>query len=248
MSNEVLKSRKVWIDGYQFNNQLNKVEMDHGADEKEDTTLDKTTHTFAPNTMKSTGFAMEGFVDFSAGSGLLSIDKKLFDEISLDDLPIMVSTQTGLAGTLAYLLKATLGSYKPGGQVGELLKFSASAAAQGDLVRATIIVNLADILSTSSSSGQQIGAIDASAGERARCALFVTKAGGTNPTLDVVIESDDNADFTSATTRFTFSQKPAIGSEYLELATTVTDDYWRVTYTLGGTNPDFDFAVALGIH
>jgi hypothetical protein len=246
MATEVLKSRKVWIDGYQFNNQLDKVEMDHGADEKDDTTLDKTTRTFAPNTLKSTGVAMEGFVDFSAGVD--SIDKKLFDQISLDGLPIAVSTQTGLAGTLAYLLKATLGSYVPGASVGDLLKFSASAAAQGELVRATIIVNLSDVTSTSSSSGQQIGAIDASAGEVGRCALFVTKADGTTPTLDVVIESDDNGSFTSATTRFTFTQKTAIGSEYLDLATSVTDDYWRITYTLGGTSPDFDFAVMMGIH
>lgn len=243
MAHEVLSGRPIWIDGYQFNNQLNQAAIDYGADALDVTSLSDTTHIMRSG-LKSAGFALDGFFDVSAGSD--SIDKKLFDQISLANLPVMIAAQAGTAGQIAYFMNTTLGEYNPQGAVGEVYKFSARGLAQGDLVRGTIIANLSDITSSSSSSVHQIGA--ATAAQTIFAALFVTKADGTTPTLDVVIESDDNGSFTSATSRFTFSQATAIGGQYLTLAGAVTDDYWRVDYTLGGTSPDFDFAVALGIH
>jgi hypothetical protein len=244
MAHEVLSGRPIWIDGYQFDSQLNQAAIDYGADALDVTSLADTTHIMRAG-LKSAGFAVDGFFDVSAGAD--SIDKKLFDQISLANLPVMIAAQAGTAGQIGYFMNTTLGEYNPQGAIGEVYKISARGLAQGDLVRGTIIANLSDITSSAASSGQQIGA--ATAAQTIFAVLFVTKADGdVSPTLDVVIESDDNGSFTSATTRFSFAEKGAIGSEYLTLAGAVTDDYWRIDYTLGGTNPDFDFAVALGIH
>ena len=77
--------------------------------------------------------------------------------------------------------------------------------------------------------------------------LHITAASGTTPTLVVKVQSDDNAGFTSATDRITFTSANSIGGQWSSVAGAVTDDYWRVTWTVGGTSPSFTFVVALGI-
>jgi hypothetical protein len=79
--------------------------------------------------------------------------------------------------------------------------------------------------------------------------LHVLAVSGTNPTLDVVIQSDDAEGFASGTTRGTFTQKTAVGSQFLTpVAGPVTDTHWRCTWTIGGTNtPSFTIALVVGI-
>jgi hypothetical protein len=67
-------------------------------------------------------------------------------------------------------------------------------------------------------------------------------AGGTTPTMAVLIQTDDNASFSSATTLFT---GPTIAAAGLALSTqlvyqipaTGMERYLRLAYTLGGTSP-----------
>ena len=59
------------------------------------------------------------------------------------------------------------------------------------------------------------------------------------------MQSDDNSGFTSATNRITFTQATGVTSELLSVAGAITDDYWRLSYTIVGGS--FTFAVALGI-
>jgi hypothetical protein len=65
----------------------------------------------------------------------------------------------------------------------------------------------------------------------------------------VLVQSDDNASFTSATTRISFTAETDATAHYQwgSVAGAITDDYWRITYTVSGTGPSFNFAVAAGI-
>ena len=87
------------------------------------------------------------------------------------------------------------------------------------------------------------------AGEALYAALHVTAVTGTNPTLDVVIESSATGSFSGEeTTRITFTQADGITSEWSSVAGAVTDTHWRVTWAIGGTDtPTFTFAVIAGI-
>jgi len=79
-------------------------------------------------------------------------------------------------------------------------------------------------------------------------AMHVTAFVGAAPTLDVIVESDDNSGFTTAVTRGTFAQATAATSEWLTpVAGAITDDWWRIGYTLGGTITSATFAVFIGI-
>ncbi len=70
---------------------------------------------------------------------------------------------------------------------------------------------------------------------------------GGSPTLDVTIESAALVGFGSPTTRMTFSQMTARGAQFASVAGAITDPYWRVKWTLGGSTPGFALVVAIGI-
>lgn len=105
--------------------------------------------------------------------------------------------------------------------------------------------NSAAVTASAAGTGAQLGALSAT--QEMHAALHVFNADGTSPTLDADIESDDNSGFSSAVVRGSFAQKTDIGSEYLTIAGAITDDWWRINFTLGGTSPSFGFAVSLGI-
>ena len=115
-----------------------------------------------------------------------------------------------------------------------------SGGAAGGLTRGIIEFN-SSATSSSTTTGSQLGAV--SAAQRIVANLHVTTAVGS--ALDVIVQSDDNSGFTSPTNRITFSQATGITSQHLSLAGAVTDDYWRLSYTIAGGS--FTFAVALGI-
>ena len=76
--------------------------------------------------------------------------------------------------------------------------------------------------------------------------LQILSAGGT--TFNAVIQSDDNAGFSSALTRASFSEvTTGSGSQYiLPVAGPFTDDYWRVSYTIVGSGP-YKVHIVMGI-
>lgn len=76
-------------------------------------------------------------------------------------------------------------------------------------------------------------------------------AGGTNPTLDVDIEVDDNSGFSSATV-VASAQQVAGGSAgdrvtlfYLPEGT--DERYLRLNYTVGGTSPDYTITAGIAL-
>lgn len=177
-----------------------------------------------------------------------SVDEVLWGNFGTADVVRSLVTAAD-DGSFAYLMKGVALTYTPRkGNVGELAMGDiSSTVAQGPLVRGQLL-HPSNVSRTSSSTGteRQMGAVGAT--QRLYAALHVISASGTSPTLDVKIQSDDNSGFTSATDRITFTQATAKTSELSSVAGAITDDYWRVSYTIGGSDtPTFAFAVTAGI-
>ncbi len=98
---------------------------------------------------------------------------------------------------------------------------------------------------TGNETGYQLGAVSST--QRIYAGMHVLAASGTAPTLDAVIQSDDNAGFSSAATQLTFTQATGTTSEFISAAGPYTDDYWRASLTLGGTSPSFTIILGFGI-
>ena len=116
----------------------------------------------------------------------------------------------------------------------------------GPIIRGTLMHSGA-VARTASGTGtaRQLGAVSSS--QKVYAALHVLSASGTTPSLTVKVQSDNAVGFPSATDVITFSAATAVGSQWGSTAGALTDDWWRVSYTISGTSPSFLFAVTIGI-
>lgn len=187
-------------------------------------------------------------LDFMQDVATLGVDDTLWPTLGVAGTVKSICTNSA-DGSVAYLLQSIPLSYTPvSGAVGELAMGNISGSSStGPVVRGQLLhPSNASRTATSTGTGQQLGAVSAT--QRMYAALHVISASGTLPTLAVVLQSDDNAGFTTPTSRITFSTATGRTSQMSSVAGAITDTYWRVSYTVGGTgSPTFAFAVTAGV-
>lgn len=233
MATFVIKDRPTWLGAVAIGDIAHTIAIDYGCEAQDDTVLTDTTRSNAGG-LETFGFSMDAYADFTVK------DSQLFSGVG-GSSPLTLSSQSGADDEVAFLINTTQLVHSPfGGSVGDMAGTNISGAAADRLVRGIIEFNN----STSSSgttTGSQLGAV--ASGSSIYANLHVTAAAGSS--LDVIVQSDDNSGFSSATNRITFTQATGITSEHLSLGGSITDDYWRISYTIAGGS--FTFAVALGI-
>ena len=132
------------------------------------------------------------------------------------------------------------------GTVGEIAPFSISKSQSSDIVVQGKVEIDGDLTASGNSTGVQLGAVGAT--EKCYVAIHCYAVSGTStPTVTFKLQSDDNASFTSPTDRITFTDITAIGSDFQSVAGAITDDYWRLNYTISGTSPSFSIHATIGI-
>lgn len=242
MAELVYKDCKLYIDKYDLSGFHNTLNLNYTADIRDKTAFGDSTRSKLAG-LKMIDATHSGWWESDGSS---APDDVLFSNVSLANKTMTVCPTDGAAGSLAYFLQSTQGEYSPGGNIGDLMAFNFAASGEGDLIRG-VILDTGSKSSSGNSSGIQQGAVLAT--QYVYAAMHVISVSGTNPTLDVKVQSDDNAGFTSATDRITFTQATATTSEWsTPKAGPITDDYWRINYTIGGTDtPTFNFIVVIGI-
>jgi hypothetical protein len=151
-------------------------------------------------------------------------------------------------GNLMYLTQMLRTKSTIWGNVGEVAGWTADAKGSWPLVRGQS-GHPSGVPRTATGSGTalQLGAV--AAGQRLYANAHVLSVAGTaTPTITLTVQSDNAVGFPSSTTQLTFAAKTAIGGESLRTnGTAITDDWWRVGWTITGTSPSFLFLVSLGI-
>jgi hypothetical protein len=189
---------------------------------------------------------MELMADFADGMN----DERIWGYLGANDTAHSVVTNSA-DGSVAYLFKGIPLSYKIiDGAPGDLAMASISGrSASSPVVRGRLLhPGSASRTASSVGTGRQLGDVDAT--QRVYAALHVITVSGTSPTLDVIVQSDDNSGFTTPTSRITFSQATAAANrqQFSSVAGAIADTHWRVSYTIGGSDtPTFAFAVTVGI-
>lgn len=232
---------KLYVDGYDFSGDMNALGLDYGCDVKDSTTYGQDTR-IGKGGLKTVSLAEAGLWQGSATK-----DKIWFDNIGVAGKPVSVMPTTGAIGERAFFFNSLNSQYTPDMPLGEVMKFTVTAQTTSDLVQGNVLFPLTTSASSSTSTAQEFGAVSAT--QSLYAALHVMTVSGTNPTLDVLVQSDTAVGFPSAATKLTFVQKVAIGSEFQAVGpAAITDTWWRISYTIGGTNtPTFQFAVVMGI-
>lgn len=234
----VFATAALWFGGYDLSTKLNAAAVEDAVEPQDDTTIADDTRSEAAG-LRVVRFEGEGLFD-SDNDGFLNT------ALTTVDVPLSFAIEGTTIGDAAKSMLAHQGSYQMGGPVGQLLKYQLSANGRGISLVHGYVMHVAEETASDDETGVQIGALSSS--QTMHCALHVTAVSGTSPTLDVVVQSDDNAGFTSAVQRGAFTQASATGYEWLQIVGPQTDDYWRVSWTIGGSDtPTFTFKLVMGI-
>lgn len=187
---------------------------------------------------------VSGFFSAEATTG--NPDTKMFTQLGLSNALLTMATGAGAFGETAYFFRPVLTQYTPlEGKVGDVAAFKLHGEGTGELIKGSILIPKTALVLTGAGAGLELGAL--SAAETIYCGLHIFEVSGTLPTLDLLLESDVDDNWSSATTQITFAEKSAVGFDWQTKAGAVADTYWRLSYTIGGTLPSFTIAVVAGI-
>ncbi len=237
MAEQILQNVYFYMGGYQMSQYMNQVEI-KASNEILDGTRFLDSYMTRVMGMGDVEFSGGGFWD-PTQDGILE------GNISTENIPVTVCPETADAGDSAYIFKCLQSEYQPiGGSIGELMPFSFAGFGQGEkLVKGNVLYN-GTAAATATSTGQTLGAVSST--QKLYAALHVITASESD-TLDVIIQSD-TVGFPSPTSRITFTQATGVTAEYATpVAGAITDTYWRISYTIAGTDPSFSFIVSMAI-
>lgn len=183
--------------------------------------------------------AGEGYNDFVDDA----LDERMFGKIALADVLLTIAPLGATVTQVAYFGNSVQGEYSPAGDdVGDILAFrwSASGSGANGMVRGSVTLN-AQPSSTGNGTAYQLGAVSAT--QRVYLGLhFITCTAA----ITVTLESDALEGFGSATTQISAASQSAPGHQFLSAAGAITDDWWRIAYTIGGGG-SFDIIALVGI-
>lgn len=242
MAKQILQDCKLWFGGYDLSGDMGTLKLNADIDVKSYAPFGAGGFRKKLPGLQNVTAEHEGFWE----AGLGKVDEVLFNKIASLDEVMTIAPQTGAEGEKAYILKSLLASYVPKGQVGELFAFTVSAEGNSGLVQGTIMLNVANLTASGNGTARNLGAV--AANQKLYAALHVLAVSGATPSLTVKIQSDDASGFLSPIDRIIFAQATAIGAQYATpVAGPITDNWWRVAYTIGGTTPSFTAVVVVGI-
>lgn len=243
MAELVAQDCKLYVGEYDFSSSANSLSMSYNVEVQDATAFGDTTRTKAPGLLNMNA-NIEGFFEADVDK----VDDILYTSVGVINTIFTMCPTDGSEGETAYSVNGITGTYNPiSGTVGEMLKFTAAFdGSGGELVQGTVLAN-ETVTTTDTGTSFQIGTV--ATGEKIYGIIHVTALSGTDtPTITVIIESDDDTGFASGVTRLSFTAATAITSEFLvPVDGPFTDDWWRASWTVSGTNPSMKIVVSFGI-
>lgn len=245
---------KIYVGGYDLSGYSNEINLSITPDLLDGTTFGTGTKKNVPGLLSVKG-VVKGFMDHAdfPGPGVdagTSLNSLTFAKIGETSSVFSTAPVGNAEGETAYGMPSVSGSVPPlSGAVGALMPWELDINNTGiKMFRAQVAA-----LGVKTATGQTTAAIQIVGGvPNAQRKLFanlhVVTADGTTPTLDVVVESDDNSGFTTPTTRLTFTQvTDAVAAEHKSVAGPIADEYYRMKWTISGAGAEYTVFGILGI-
>lgn len=244
MATHAALSRTTYVDGYDMTADSNQTTLSIVKDPLDSTTfsIGRTSRSRKAG-LEDVQSSVNGYADYASSA----VDPQVFANFATRH--VVTQTPAGVEAERAYFYQCLDLDYQQFGQVGELAPFSLSmqgTRGAGTLSAGAIAGYLGKAKGTVSATGalgtfKQLGAVSATQFLYGIFHVFVAAT-----TITVVLESDDNSGFSSATTRATIGPLTAVGGTWItRVAGPITDDFYRLRVTaITGT---FTVAGAFGI-
>ena len=243
MALQVLTNAKILAGQADLSAWSNRVELETEVEELDATTFGSTGFKSVVGGLTAVTIKVGGFWE---ALNATYPDDRLFADLGVAAVPMTITPTGATVGDPAYFTRVMRPSYKLGDKVGQLVPFESDAVGDGTpLVRGKITDNQART-TTSTSTAVQLSAPTAST--RVLCGIHVLAISGTaTPTLTPTLQGD-TVGFPSPATVATGTAMTAIGSQWLAGPYGVTsDDYYRLSYVISGTNPSFTVVASIGV-
>lgn len=237
----VLTNCSILAGGYDLSASTNKVKLTTQYD-----ALDVTN--FASGGAKAYVGGLSNTMLSGEGWTTADSDALYGTNLGVADTVFTVSPDGG-DGSVVYGFRSLQTTYETnGGDVGQVYGYTVEAAARSaeGLLRGTVMHPVSTArTSTGTGTIRQLGAVGST--QSVYAWLHVVSATGTTPSVTVKVQSAATVGFGLPADRITFTAANAIGAQYGSTAGAITDQYWRVSYTISGTTPSFLFAVGIAI-
>lgn len=240
MASLSLTDATTWIGGYDFTSNLNEISLNTSIDDLDSTTFGGGGYRARKGGLRTVEANMAGFWESAT---LDAPDPQVFTNIGTADRVVTMAYDDAETST-AYLFQAGKFSYDMFGEVGALTPFNVSMMGTNPvgLIRGQVSKAKANVSATGvTGTGVNLGNVSAS--QYLYATLHVFSAG---TTITVTVQSDDNAGFTTPTTRITFGPITTAGGTWgVRLAGALAETHYRFNVTaITGT---FSVAGAIGI-
>jgi len=246
MAIQGLMDARIFLGGYEYTSFSNSLTTDYSAEMLDNTVFGDDTRTNTGG-LRTFGFTVSGYRDDAAATPFGATGGPAYSRVGAAREVFSFAPVGTTDGQRSYTIRGVNGTYTPlSGSVGDILPFELTGtAAHSELIKG-VVEGVGAHTATANSTGTAIGALSAT--QTMYAGFHVTAYSGTSPTLDVIIQSDDNGAFSSATSRITFAQNTgAVQAAWGSVNGAVTDTYWRANMTIGGTAPSFTVYITLGI-
>lgn len=247
----ILTDVGVYVGGFDLSNGAADIDMGGTCTMQEKTNFGSKQHSeFLPG-LKTYNTQVGGLADYgsvTAVSNAFALNS-VGDQHVVTALPNVSGTHA--AGDPAHFTRALRSMFQtPQGAVGDVARYAMALQSDTAMVENGKLLFPKAVV-TSSSSGSVVAMTGPTASQYLFAGLHIFDVSGTSPTLDVKIQSAALVGFGSPTDRVTFTQATGSSDNTSQWATPVagaiTDGFWRVTYTVGGSTPSFQFAVVAGV-
>lgn len=236
-----LTDAKIYVGAYNLSGYANEISLSVNPELLSSSTFGTTTKKNTPGLQDISGM-LKGFLDYAdIGTDVAyqSLDSLTFGRIGAGAAVFSVAASANAEGDPVYGMPMVSGKISLlSGRVGALLPWELDVKSNGvKLFRGFVVARGTKTATGNTAAGiQVVGGVPT--GRKLYANLHVISAAGTTPTLDVIVQSDDNASFTTPTTRLTFTQvTSSIASQHKSVAGPITDDYFRMKWTITGTTP-----------
>lgn len=242
MSRQALTDCAYFVGSMELTGQSNRVSYDAMVDELDCTTFGSGGHREYVGGLESVSISGGGFIDLG---NVYDVEQYHFDNrrelvphtIGVSNAGSAVAAKAYVANSLDTTIKATT-------ETGQLFGWELSATGSAKSGHGKFLWSPATaVTSTADGTAVEIGAVPD--GKYALATLHVLARSG-SAALTAEIESDVDGDFNSATTRISFTQMSAVGSQFGMVAGPITDDHWRAALTVSGSG-SLTIAIAVGI-
>lgn len=244
MAKFVLLNARIFAGGANLTGNSNQIELSSEIQEKDVTNFDSGDWKESLGGLASTSLSGSG--QWEAGDPGLVDNESWADLTTRSPHAWTVCPRSAAVGDLSWSTQALRSSYKVGDTVGEVAPWEASASGSAPLLRGTV-AHPPGQAETADGAGQGLNLGEVSDSQRIWVALHVLSVSGSSPALTVEVESDVDDTWSAPTTQITFDTASEVGAQFNSAMGPVTDTWWRVTWTISGTDPSFLFLAALAI-